>query len=335
MTLVEALELYKVYSGEGTFKAYKGKFSKFVRLVGNVGLSEAFEINRLKEYIFDGQQKAVGKYYALRSLFEFSRTLYAFTEEDFPIDRHEVEEFDKGIADDSENHGETNNSPVFLDRNFDINTLFLNDHFDHLNSREAILVSKAAIALGVSAGYDSGEMFYNKTVPKMKIDDIQVFENCVKVKNYTKMSKVKHIFIYGDLAKYIKEYYELRKLYNDLPKFEHNFFFSKIWSSRDLEYDATVEMIKRKPYRVNELVYYVLKYISRKMNFPKPLKVTDLRYNLVLHSLYRSNGSTLFPLIRTFGFQPFVQEAIARYCNDTQFNEEYSFHNLVMETPHG
>lgn len=78
----------------------------------------------------------------------------------------------------------------------------------------------------------------------------------------------------------------------------------------------------------------MLKYISREIGLSRSINVTDLRYNMVLHSLYNTKGSSLKEIIRTFEYRNFVRDAFEKYCSE---NEEllsiFNDNNFFGETP--
>lgn len=159
-------------------------------------------------------------------------------------------------------------------------------------------------------------MFKNNTLPKLKLNDPIITDQCVTVKNYSTTSSIPDIEIKGTLADYIRDYYYIRKNQSVSIASEKDLFLSKLWKNSELQYDANVE--PRKPYKIQDLVYYMLKYISIQTGLESYLTVTDLRSNLVLHSLYTSKGASLKHIIKTFGFVTFVQEAFTIYSEDDE-----------------
>lgn len=338
MKIEEAFKLYEQNSDIGTFKAHRGKIKKYIDIIGNIDTKDAFNEESLNKYIFGLEQKSLGKYSALKSLYDFIQEEINGIHKSkiiFPIIRSEVEAFENH-KDGEKTKIDENVGTIFLDKKFKFTDLFNDKYYYHMQSKEAILTVKAAISLGLTAGYDSGDMFYNNTVPKMKLNDIEVNDEYVKVRNYNTNSLVMWIYVYGDLANYISDYYNLRKSVKNLPRVEQDIFFAKIWETRELKYEPSFENVRRKPYSVQELVLYFLKYISRELCLNRPLRITDLRYNMVLHSLYNSKGSSLKQIIKTFGYPPFVEEAFNKYCEEeanTDFCSLFNDNSFFKLTP--
>lgn len=336
MKLSEAFEIWRINTtDEGSYKTHRGKIKKYIDFV-NDDIEEINNTDKLREFIFNPDQKGLGKYSALYNFYEFIQIdifKRAKNSVIFPIDRNEVVDFDASNFNTNEKSKYASKREAnYLIRDFDFMQLFDDKFYNHISCEVATLTVKSAIALGLAAGYDSGEMFKNNTMPSMTVHDIHIYDDNIMVTNFNKGSLVKEILIPGKLARYVTEYYNLRMSRNNIPISERELFFPRLWESKDLKYDSTIDM-PRKPYLVQELVYYMLRYISRELKLSQSLSVTDLRSNMVLHSLYSSKGSSLIEIIKVFGFPTFVERAFEEYCKnsthiDTSLFNDKSFFEL-------
>ncbi|MHB8126649.1 MAG: HNH endonuclease [Desulfitobacteriaceae bacterium] len=340
MNLSEAFKEYKKATTASSYRAHRAKIAGYIGFVKDVDVQNAFSEKLLREYIFSNTQKAEGLYSALVSLFDFlKKTNNIPSKTYFPITRTETESYDNDNSLLAE-IDETHIGPMFLDKKFDLRLLFDDKFYDHLKLKEAKMTAKAAIALGLGAGYDTGDMLYNNdgAIPKMKLTDIKIIEDRVWVKNFYNERDVEYIELSPTLAAYVRDFYMLRKERVDISSAEKEIFLAKIWPSKGLGYDPDVlkqkVKLKNKPYTVQILVYYMLKYISRETGLSRNINVTDLRYNMVLHSLYNTKGSSLKEILKTFEYKNFVQDAFRKYCSE---NEEILFifndNNFFGEAP--
>lgn len=323
MKLSEAFNLYKKAKRPSTVNEHSRKIQNYIDFMDDCIITDelAFSKEYLELFVYNKDQKALGKYNALRSFYEFIKLdiehlpRNAFS---FCIIKEDVDKFDK---EDTDSEDEVvYKSTTYLPRGFDFKNLFLDYHYSHLKNERASKIIKAAIALGLAAGYDTGEMIGKRIPPKFNINDIQIVENGVKVKNYVEGSVEEWITIVGDLAQYVIEYYELRKTVTSLPKDEQNFFFVRLYDTYELGFDKDVS--NTKPYTAQTLILYFLKYLSSKLNLDRQMYIKDLKCNMVLHSLYQSKGSSLHQIIKTFGYPPFVQNAFSKYCEEGVSGDE-------------
>ncbi len=333
MRLSEAFDIYEKSIETATAREHGGKIKKYISYVGNLYINDekAFSDKNLKNFIYDGIHKALGKYSALRSFYDFTKIKIENQPKNtvnFPIDRNDVIAFDIENSDLDESAMKEKGA-VYLEKKFDFSQLFNDSYYEHLNNDIAVKIIKASISLGLAAGYDSGEMFFTSRKPaKFTLNDIELNDNMVRVRNFNNSSMNEWITIIGYYAKYIIDYYELRIRYNAIPEKEKDIFFTMIYDTYKLDYDTTIQ--DRKPYTVQLLVLYFLKYISKSLNLERELNVKDLKCNMVLHSLYKSQGASLHQIIRSFGYPPFVQNAFERYCNDNLCNGL----NILFEDNH-
>ncbi|KUO53657.1 MAG: hypothetical protein APF76_18380 [Desulfitibacter sp. BRH_c19] len=340
MRLSEAFSLYESSIETTTAHEHGGKIKKYITFVGDVNISNerAFSYENLRNFIFDGTQKALGKYSAIKSFYEFTKVQIEHQSKNtvnFPIYRNDVRAFDSENNNSDESDVKEKGA-VYLEKKFDFKQFFEDFYYEHLKNETAVKTIKAAISLGLTAGYDSGEMFFTRKPPSFTLNDIELIDNGVRVRNFNNASMVEWITVIGDFAKYIIEYYELRKSYISLPEREKNIFFIQIYDTYKLEFDNAIQ--DRKPYTVQLLVLYFLKYISKAINLERELNVKDLKSNMVLHSLYKSQGASLHQIIRTFGYPPFVQNAFEKYCSDSLdnglyilFEDSHFFHSSPLE----
>ncbi len=315
MNIIQAFDLYCNNTKQGTLSTHINKIREYIGNVKDFEFQNAFNKEILSTYIFMGDKSARGKYSALLSFYTYIHTdILKLSKQkvDFPILQEEVIAFDNLHGPYKTARLNKKGNRVFLDKDFKFSNLFLEKYYSHLNNEIASITVKAAIAFGIGAGYDSGEMFINNTVPQLKLDDPIITDTIVQVKNYSINSTLPYIDINGILAEYIRDYYKIRKNHKNVTLEEKDLYFAKLWDTFELKHDKKI--VTRKPYTVQELVYYMLKYISAQIGIKDHLTVTDLRSNMVLHSLYNSKGAALKQIIKTFGFVPFVQEAFEKYC---------------------
>ncbi|WP_164853297.1 HNH endonuclease [Peribacillus asahii] len=310
---------------KSSLKVHKGKVDKYITFIGNQDIEKALDESLLRKYIFDKKQNPKGKYDALKNFYHYYYeeilNLSKLNFPVFPIDTKELV---------SRNNPEKRR-PVYFSKEFDFNCLFDDRHYEHLNNHGAALAVKASLALALSAGYDSGEMFptNGEHEKAMKMDDVFFEEDYIKVRNFSSQSTVPFILIQGKNAEYVKEYYKLRLSFPITKKFQQSLFIANTWKTNELNFDTkiTTKMI----YYPHDLVSYMLKYITVKEGQPTPL-ITDLRANMVLHSLYNSKGSALQDIIELYGFPPFVKQAFEKYCMTTSRDSEPIFSVLSLDT---
>lgn len=96
----------------------------------------------------------------------------------------------------------------------------------------------------------------------MKMNDIFIEEDYIKVRNFSSQSTVPFIIIQGKNAEYIKEYYKLRESYPIKKKWQQSLFIANTWRTNELNFDSKIA--QNGIYIPHDLVSYMLKYISLK-----------------------------------------------------------------------
>lgn len=315
-------------TGRSSLGSHKGKIKKYISFIKNAEINLALTEENLRNFIFDKQQQPSGKYVALFNFYKFYHEKILSMEGReipiFPIDVQEVKQTSEG---------DKKRETVYFPIDFDFNDLFDDKYYNHLNSENAKLTVKAAISLALSAGYDSGEMFptntrSNKSVV-MTLDDCIVVEDYIKVRNYYAQSTVPWVLIRGKNAEYIRDYYKIRRDFQVKHAGQENNFIAHIWETSELNFDKSVG--SEKPYNPYQLLSYMLKYITNNLGLDSPV-VTDLRANMVLHSLYNSKGSALRDIIELYGYLPFVQQAFEEYCTEINRDVDTYFSPLSFDT---
>jgi hypothetical protein len=315
-------------TGRSSLGTHRGKIKKYINFTKNADINLALIEKNLREFIFDIQQQPAGKYDALSNFYKFyyEKILKMDGRETpiFPIDVKEVKQ--------PSSEGNKKRGTVYFPLDFDFNELFDDKHYHHLHNENAKLTVKAAISLALSAGYDSGEMFPTNTRSNKSV--VMTLENClieddyIKVKNFYVQSMVPSILIRGENAKYIRDYYTVRKKFQVKHAGQNNNFIAHIWETSELDFDYKI--VSTKPYNPYQLLSYMLKYITKNLGLDSPV-VTDLRSNMVLHSLYHSKGASLRDIIELYGYPPFVQQAFEEYCTEINRNEDNYFSPLSFD----
>ncbi len=75
MRLSEAFRIYESVIKPTTAHEHGGKIKKYISYVGDINTTDAraFSYDNLRNFIFDGKQKALGKYSALKHFYEFTK----------------------------------------------------------------------------------------------------------------------------------------------------------------------------------------------------------------------------------------------------------------------
>lgn len=308
MLFKEVVDLWeKDNSQTKTISQFRGKIRKYLKADINMTIDEALNENKLFDFIFaDDKQSARGKYNALYNICKYTNKEILLNDEfEFPIKIKDVIEFD-----DRENYKTKRNSyqTVFLNDNFDLKELLGNKYYEHLNEDKAIITVKAMISMALSIGLGKGELLKDNSNNYLKICDVNIIDDSQQVEVNISGKNINKIIIPEDSAKYIIEYINIRKqaIVSDEA------FFIKMWDGYKLRVDSSVS--KNKPSDINNLVLYVLKYISNSLEIEE-LKINDLRSNKVYHELITSKGSALNSIIRLHGYVPFVEEVYQKFIS--------------------
>ncbi|MFE4140685.1 hypothetical protein ACFX4I_02295 [Peribacillus sp. YIM B13472] len=118
----------------------------------------------------------------------------------------------------------------------------------------------------------------------------------------------------GELAKFIKVYYDLPMKLATSSEATTQLFFEKYWNGRDLEVDPDIAGVNSKgfvdkPSNIIALMTYMLRYISFKVDIDPHLYPTHLYINTILHQLLQTDGKALESIIRTFGWSGHLCES--------------------------
>ncbi|PEQ96610.1 hypothetical protein CN481_00255 [Bacillus sp. AFS006103] len=307
-----------VYQPRSSLQAHRGKVRKYHKKLGDVEMEEVFKEENLREFIYNNNTTDKNIYSALVNFHQYYYQSILKQEiiPPFPVQ-------DKNLK--TIKSKDNINRPVLLEKD-EINRLFDDDFYKHLDEEKAILTVKASIALCLSAGYDTGDFSPSNLDKAMTLDDIEISDNFVIVKNFASQSTVPNITIRGECGDHIRNYYNVR-IHSNV---DSENFITKIWNARNLKY--TKELQKEKPYEPHQLINYFLKYVSMKLGLENTLHATHLRTNMVYHSLLNSSGTSLHQIIEVFGFPPYVQYAFERYCEDTNNTKYFGFNDFFVQT---
>lgn len=308
MLFKEVVDLWeKDNSQTKTIGQFKGKIKKYLKANMNMTIDEALDENKLFDFIFaDDKQSARGKYNALYNICKYINEKILLKDEfEFPIKIKDVSEFDA-----REDYKTKRNSyqTVFLNDDFDLKELLDNKYYEHLNEDKAIITVKALISMALSTGLGKGELLKDNANNYLKIYDVNIIEGLHQVEVNINGKNINKIIIPEESARYVIEYINIRKqaIVND------DAFFIKLWDGYKLRIDSSVS--NTKPSDINNLVLYVLKYISSSLGIEE-LKINDLRTNKVYHELIASKGSALNSIIRLHGYVTFVEEVYQKFIS--------------------
>ena len=184
-----------------------------------------------------------------------------------------------------------------------------NKYYEHLNENKAIITVKAFIGMALSTGLGKGELLKDNSNKYLKIHDVSIIDDLKQVEVNINGRNINKIIIPEDSAKCIIEYINIRKQ----ARVSDDAFFIKMWDGYKLRIDSSVS--KNKPSDINNLVLYMLKYISNSLGIDE-LKINDLRTNKVYHELISSKGSALNSIIRLYGYVPFVEEVYQKFISN-------------------
>ncbi|OEH85559.1 hypothetical protein BHU72_15060 [Desulfuribacillus stibiiarsenatis] len=266
-----------------------------------VTLEDCFDEETMKLFIFARETSPKNVRAALSALYEFAKGKgYINRLELFPI----LEEETSGLNTKGRK-GETS----FIPRKYSLMNLYAND-IPLYNDIEKKLVVRAYIALCLGAGYRPVD------VENMKLSDYNRETNAV-INPYKVMEKTNNISV--SVVDYIKLIPPASTCIEE--------FWDYFWSNKQMEDKEAEKFIfsvsKTKPV---PQVRIALKQMTKNMGLKMELAPRDLRANMLLHSLYNSNGASLPDLIRIFGNNSItLVNALENYYKGTEMNMIQSY----------
>ena len=306
---------------ESSFALYEPKIRRYVEFIGaenEIAISIIEE--NLRKFIFDSTIKGysgkvlgtLDKFYAIKSFYDFvhiySLNISKNLVPTFPIDINEIKR-------------QENTRNRLLNRDFRLESLLDEKIYSHLNDVVAIKTILAAISLGISAGYNSGQLFPTNIRRSALRDGIMTIndylendDGSIKVTNFYQSDIIPFIDIDGKCGDIIKDYYFIREdFHNSNPR-----FFITMWDTKKVR-EAIVNSwgVREGHLYVSQLISYALKHASNVLGIDFTLEFSDLRINAMYQSLVRSGGRSLKNIIATFGYtKNTVQKVFEQYCNE-------------------
>ncbi|WP_340002069.1 HNH endonuclease [Oceanobacillus sp. FSL K6-0127] len=316
MEIQEAFKLYREDKDDKntTWVQDRHKIQRFIEKVGEkTDALEAISESNLEGFYSTLDRNLSGYYYALKKF-------YTFVQEDilrFPKSEKRV--FPLDTPKDMNLVGNSKKPRAnYLKKGFNFYQLFQDDFYVHLQNQIASQTIKACISVGLGAGYNTGD------ITDMTLEDIQMDGDIVRLKNVYETESVPWIVLTGELAKYIKGYYDLRVSHTTSIEDNTQPFFQKFWKGRELEIDF--DIAGDKPATIITLLTYMLKYISFKVDIDPHLYPTHLYINTILHQLLQTEGKSLESIIRTFGWErTFVRDSFYQYIKYREQKESVGF----------
>jgi predicted restriction endonuclease len=325
----EAFELFRKNIDEknATWAQDRHKIIRFIELIGeNTDAQAAISESNLVGFYTTRDQNRNGYYYALKKFYTFVQ------EEVLSLPISERKMFPLEVPKDMNIEGNSKTKPKanYLEKGFNFYLLFQDDFYVHLHNETASQTIKACIAIGLGAGYNTGD------IKNMTLEDIQVDGNTVRLKNVYETENVEWIVLTGKLANYVEEYYDLRIKHTKLSEDMTQPFFQKFWTGRELDIDDIIAGVKSngtvdKPTNIIELMTYMLRYISLKMDIEPHLYPTHLYINTILHQLLQTDGKALESIVRTFGWETFVRDSFYQYIQYREQKESIGFNPLDFD----
>lgn len=323
LIIQDAFELYRESIDETntTWGQDRHKIIRFIDLVGeNTNAQEAISESNLAGFFDTLDRNLSGYYYTLKKF-------YTFVQEEvlnLPISERKM--FPLEIPKDMNIEGSSRKPKAnYLPKGFNFYNLFLDDFYVHLHNETASRTIKACIAVGLGAGYNTGD------ITDMTLGDIQLERDIVRVKNVYENKTVPWIVLTGKLAQFVQDYYKLRIQHDSSSEDTTQSFFQKYWNGRELEIDYDIAGAKSrgtvdKPSNIIALMTYMLRYISFKVDIDPHLYPTHLYINTILHQLLHTEGKALESIIRTFGWErTFVRESFYQYIQYREQKESIGF----------
>lgn len=333
MEIQEAFQLFREKEGidekNGTWAQDRHKINRFIQLVGgNTDAQEAISESNLVGFFDTLDRNLSGYYYTLKKF-------YTFVQEEvllLPISERKV--FPLEVPKDMNIEGNSRKPKAnYLPKGFDFYQLFHDDFYVHLHNETASRTIKACMAVGLGAAYNTGD------ITDMTLGDIQVDGDTVRVKNVYEIESVPWILLKGKLAEFVKEYNDLRMMHSIPSEDTNKPFFQKYWDGKELLVDSDIAGVNShgyldKPSNIIQLMTYMLRYISFKVDIDPHLYPTHLYINSILHQLLQTDGKALESIIRTFGWErAFVRESFYQYIQYREQKESIGFNPFDSDSP--
>lgn len=323
MEIQKALYLFRKNIDEEntTWRQDRHKINRLIEFVGSkTDAQEAMSENNIIGFFDTLDRNQSGYYYALKKFFTFVQ------EEVLRLPKSKRMMFPLEVPKDMNLEGNSRKPKAnYLPKGFNFNQLFHHDYYLHLHNETASRTVKACMAVGLGAGYNTSN------ITDMTLSDIQVDDDSIRVKNVYDTESVPWILLKGELAKYIKVYYNLRIKHTNSSEDTAQLFFQKYWNGKELEIDSDIAGMKSngtidKPFNIISLMTYMLRYISFKEDIDPHLYPTHLYINSILHHLLQTDGTALESIIRTFGWErAFVRESFYQYIKYREQKECIGF----------
>jgi hypothetical protein len=323
LEIQEAFEMFRESIDEknATWAQDRHKINRFIDQVGaNSEAQEAISESNLVGFFSTLDRNLSGYYYTLKKF-------YTFVQEEvlhLPISERKV--FPLEVPKDMNIEGNSRKPKAnYLPNGFNFYQLFHDDFYAHLHNKTASQTIKSCMAVGLGAAYNTAD------ITDMTLRDIQVDGNTVRVKNVYETESVPWIVLTSNLAKFVKEYYDLRMKHANSSEDTTQPFFQKYWNGRDLEIEFDIAGVNSrgwvdKPSNIIALMTYMLRYISFKVDIDPHLYPTHLYINTILHQLLQSDGKELESIIRTFGWErTFVRDSFYQYIQYREQKESIGF----------
>ncbi|MBT2663928.1 HNH endonuclease [Bacillus sp. ISL-4] len=331
MEIQEAVELFRENTDEKnrTWGQDRPKINRFIDLVGgNTDAQEAISESNLVGFFETLDRNLSGYYFTLKKFYTFVQGKVL----NLPISERKV--FPLEVPKDMNLEGNSRKPKAnYLPKGFDFYQLFNEDFYVHLHNETASRTIMACMAVGLGAGYNTADII------DMTLGDIQVDGDTIRVKNVYETESVPWIVLTGELAKFIKVYYDLRMKLATSSEATTQLFFEKYWNGRDLEVEPDIAGVNSKgfvdkPSNIIALMTYMLRYISFKVDIDPHLYPTHLYINTILHQLLQTDGKALESIIRTFGWErTFVRESFYQYIKYREQKESIGFNPFDSDSP--
>lgn len=306
-----------------SFKKQKYRIDRYILFVSpNTNAKEAMSSENLILFFNTLERGINGFYYTLKAFYGYVlKDVFGVSQSElkaFPIEPPEG----YNISSEVESRKGKDN---YLDFDFNFELMFENEFYEHMKNYTATITLKAAFALGLGAAYTTNH------IKKMKLEDVLLENDYVKVKNKNNIEQVEYIILKGKLAKYVREYY----LYCKERVAENSLLFVKHWSGYELiinEDLSKVNGVTFKPSEIIPLANYLLRSISYQLDIEPALYFAQLHKNSVAHYLYHTKGEALDNILRAYGMETgFVKSAYRQYMEKRDYQEFLGFNPFEIK----